>query len=69
MEIKKLKIKMLETDNTIESLANQMGISRQALHRKMKIGKYSLNDVIAISQVLNLTPEERNEIFFNECSR
>ena len=46
-------------------LARQIGVSDTKMHKLLNGGTWKLSDVIAISEVLNLTKKQRDEIFFD----
>jgi len=65
----KLRGKMAEQNVEVQFLGTELGISRQAMSDKLN-GRinFSLNDVHKISEVLNLTSEDRDLIFFSEIA-
>lgn len=64
----KLKGLMVERGLEVNKLAEILGISRQAVSEKINgKTKISLIDAQIISQALNMTKEERDEIFFDCC--
>lgn len=47
-------------------LAQQMGISREGLYKKLSgITEFKASEIGLLIDVLGLTPEEQNEYFFN----
>ena len=49
-------------------IAEKTGILRETLYNRMKTGDFKLSEIQALSRVLNLSRDERDEIFFaNEC--
>lgn len=52
---------------TITFIAEKVGISREALHRKLrKETEFKVSEVVKITNILKLTETERNNIFFAE---
>lgn len=64
----RLKGLMAERGLEVTKLAEILGISRQAASQKIN-GKsaISITDARTIAQVLHMTKEERDSIFFSEC--
>ena len=49
-------------------MAEKSGILRETLYNRMKTGDFKLSEICALSKVLNLSRDERDNIFFaNEC--
>lgn len=65
MNTKELKIEMLKNDDTDMKLADFLGISRSSVSLK-KTGKipFKRDEIKAISERYNLSPERIVEIFF-----
>lgn len=59
----KLKQKMKEIGITQTAIAKQMGIKVQSLNRKIKAGKFSISEAVAIKNALRLTNDEFIDIF------
>jgi len=61
-----LRVKMLESSCTVKELSQVLDISKGALYRRLN-GQvfFTVPEVIACSKHLNLTNEERDQIFFN----
>lgn len=68
MNINKLKGKIVENGQTIESLAREMGIDRASLYRKLQNdGKTMLiRDANNIAEILHLSASDALAIFFNQ---
>ncbi|MCG1029277.1 helix-turn-helix transcriptional regulator [Virgibacillus halodenitrificans] len=68
MNVNKLKGKIVENGLTVGELANQIGMDRSTLYRKISNDGDSLTikDVNLICRVLKLTKEEAMHIFFNQ---
>lgn len=67
MNSKKLRIKLLEKDKTLEDLANYIGCNITTLYRKLNGGSdFSRAEVQLIAAFLDLSALEVNTIFFDE---
>lgn len=66
MNVNKLKGKIVEKGMNVTALAEQMGIDRATLYRKLKNSGQTLTirEVNKIVEVLELTEKEALEIFF-----
>lgn len=66
--MQKLKLKMLEHNETISSMATLLGVNRDTLSRWMRNDNSAmkLKKVRAISEQLNLSDEEIVAIFFKK---
>ena len=64
-----IKVELLHKGKTLQDVYNALGISRQAFYLKC-IGKTEmrLSDIQKISDVLELTSEDRERIFFESES-
>jgi len=61
----KLKAKIRDSGYRIRFLAEQLGISYQALYNKVdNKTQFLASEIMRFSDLLNLTPEERDDIFF-----
>lgn len=49
---------------TVTSVAEKAGILRETLYNRMKSGDFKGSEICALSQVLNLSRNKRDEIFF-----
>lgn len=45
-------------------VAEKTGILRETLYNRLKTGDFKLSEIQALSRVLNLSRDERDEIFF-----
>jgi hypothetical protein len=63
----KIKIKMLENNiNNYTELAKKLNTNRQNVYNKLKNRtKWNYNDIQKLIVLLNLTPDDVFEIFFN----
>lgn len=52
---------------TVTAVANMAGMSRETLYNRFNVSSdFKASEIISLSNVLNLTEQERNEIFFAE---
>lgn len=66
MNILKLKGKMVETQHSVDSLAEKIGVDRSTLYRKMECGeKFTIGEAQRIKEALSLSNDEITAIFFN----
>lgn len=66
-DTKKLKAAMILKGITSGELADRIGISRQSFSYKMNnLREFRAKEISAISQVLELTLNEKEEIFFTD---
>lgn len=63
----KLRGKIIENGMTVEQLAEQIGIDRATLYRKIAADgrTFTVKEADAIKRALNLSVEEAFAIFFN----
>ena len=67
MDKKKLRGKIIEKFGTQEKFAKEvLGVSRAHFSVKMTTGMWSLEQMLATADALDLTPDEAAEIFFAE---
>ena len=59
-----LKRRIEMSGMTITFVAEKTGILRETLYNRMKTGDFKLSEICALSQVLNLSRDERDSIFF-----
>lgn len=59
-----LKERIKQSGMTMVAIANKTGILRETLYTRLKTGDFKLSEMSALSQVLRLTQEERDSIFF-----
>ena len=66
VNINKLRGKIVECGLTVEKLASLIGLSKSAFYRKLKGSgeNFSIKEANDIAEILNLTAEEVNAIFF-----
>ena len=63
----KLRYKIKSSGIKISYLAEQLGLSRQGLANKINGDtEFYGSEISKMSELLRLTPEEREEIFFNK---
>ena len=67
MNVNILKSKIALYGMTIEGLADNIGISKAAMYRRLN-GKYSFkaNEIKAISEILSLSSSDVIDIFFSD---
>lgn len=67
MELKKLKVKLFTKNLTYEDISRVLKISVPTFSNKIN-GKneFTLSEVTKLSVYLNLSKEEKEEIFFNQ---
>lgn len=67
VNVQRLKGKIVEKDNTQESVADAMGMNRSTFYRKMKNGGngFTVGDIHKMIICIPLTKEEAVDIFFN----
>lgn len=53
---------------TVTFVAEKAGILRETLYNRMKTGDFKLSEICALSQVLRLSKDERDKIFFADNS-
>lgn len=64
MDLCKLKAKIVENGINIETLAEQIGIDRSSMYRKLNnFEKITIGEARKIKAALNLTNEEASNIF------
>ena len=65
-DILKLKGKIVEKGFNVERLAKSTGVSKHVLYQRLKKSEdFTVKEVVAIAQVLGLSSEELNDIFFS----
>lgn len=63
-----LKNRIEDSGMSMTYVAEKSGILRETLYNRMKTGDFKLSEICALSKVLNLSRDERDNIFFaNEC--
>ena len=64
MNVSKLKGKIVEKGRNVEWLANEIGIDRSCLYRKLNCGeKITVGEAQKIKKALDITDSEAFEIF------
>lgn len=58
-----LKEKISNSGMTVTAIADKSGILRETLYNRMKSGNFYASEITALTKVLHLTREERDEIF------
>lgn len=60
-----LEKKMKDSGMTIVAISEKSGILRETLYNKLKgLSEFKASEITALSNVLNLSGKERDEIFF-----
>ncbi|MCD8201429.1 MAG: helix-turn-helix transcriptional regulator [Clostridia bacterium] len=67
-DTKALKDYMTDTGMTVKAIADKSGILRETLYNRLKSGDFKLSEINALVEVLRMTPEDRDRIFFAENS-
>lgn len=67
-DIKALRKRIEDSGMTITYIAEKSGILRETLYNRMKTGDFKLSEICALSSVLKLSREERDNIFFADKS-
>ena len=66
VDILKLKGKIVEKGFNVERLAESTGVSKHVLYQRLKKSEdFTVKEVVAIANVLDLSGEELNAIFFS----
>lgn len=67
-DVDALRKRINDSGMTIVYVAEKSGILRETLYNRMKTGDFKLSEIRALSRVLSLTKDERDNIFFaNDC--
>lgn len=68
VNVNKLKGKIVERGLSVSALAEKIGIDKATLYRKISENgdPLTIRDADKISEVLNLSKEEVNDIFFSQ---
>lgn len=67
MNSTELKVEMLRNKVNQTKLAEELDISKSALSKKITgVNEFNRKDISIIKNVLNLTPQRIDEIFFND---
>lgn len=66
-DTKRFKSILVAKGLTLEKLAKMVGLSNASLSYKVNnIRQFKIAEISAITKILNLSPKERDEIFFSE---
>ena len=66
VNILKLKGKIVEKGFNVERLAESTEVSKHVLYQRLKKSEdFTIKEVVAIANVLDLSSEELNDIFFS----
>lgn len=63
INIEQLNERILKSGTTKEALADEIGVDRSTLYRRLKNGTLRIGDVHRMCDVLNLSAEEAISIF------
>ena len=66
MNINKLRGKIVEQGLTVADLADEIGVDKATLYRKLKNESFSIKEAGRISKTLGLSGEDATAIFFND---
>lgn len=69
IDIKKLQAKIVECGITQEVLAEELGIDRATLRRRLNSGRLQIRDIHKMCEVLDLTTDEAIAIFLSQKSQ
>lgn len=69
MNIRKLKAKCIEQGMTITELCDKIAVSNATLYRRMNKNTLTIQDAMAISNALKLSPAEMESIFLTTESQ
>lgn len=63
-DIKTLKDKITDSGMTVKAVAEKSGILRETLYNRLKgVGEFTASEIVSLSNVLNLSQTERDDIF------
>ncbi|MEZ7764534.1 helix-turn-helix transcriptional regulator [Gemella sp. 27098_8_92] len=67
VNIEKLKKEIDKNNSSIEEISQQIGIDKSTFYRRLESNgkKFTIEEVIKISNILNLDRKKVDEIFFN----
>lgn len=67
-DTKRLILKIDESGRSVSFLARKLGISREAFYKKRDgETEFKASEIVALSELLDLSLKERDEIFLSEC--
>lgn len=67
-DVKALRTRIDESGMTIVHIAKKTGILRETLYSRLKTGDFKLSEVRSLTEILNLSVQERDAIFFMDNS-
>lgn len=67
-DVKALKERMEDSGMTVVAISEKAGILRETLYNRLKTGDFKLSEICALSRVLNLDRDSRDQIFFTKES-
>lgn len=63
-DTKMLKDKITDSGMTVKAVAEKSGILRETLYNRLKgVGEFTASEIVSLSNVLNLSQTERDDIF------
>lgn len=63
-DIKMLKDKITDSGMTVKAVAEKSGILRETLYNRLKgVGEFTASEIVSLSNVLNLSQTQRDDIF------
>lgn len=63
-DMKMLKDKITDSGMTVKAVAEKSGILRETLYNRLKgVGEFTASEIVSLSNVLNLSQTERDDIF------
>lgn len=66
-DIESLKKKIRDSEMTITAVSKRSGILRETLYNRMNgKGEFTASEIVSLTQVLQLTKTERNDIFLKQ---
>lgn len=66
MNTKLLKETIKNSGMTMKAVAEKSGIIRESLYNKLESGNFYASEIKALSEVLHLSTEQRDAIFFED---
>ena len=66
-DIDSLKEAIRRSGISLTFLAQKTGVSRETLYNRFQSGDFKLSEIEAITKALQLTREQRDEIFFSQA--
>lgn len=56
--------KITDSGMTVKAVAEKSGILRETLYNRLKgVGEFTASEIVSLSNTLNLSPTERDDIF------